>query len=1248
MMRIAALFDRAPEGIAEGERTAYGPSGFRYIFRLFSSPDIRDPLPFRDFLDSIRGSDLFIVMCREDPHLIPRFDEIVSSCGTDVPLLVRSDDVEVTRGYRGLFGGSDLEYFELVKYLDRGIDLNLDVIPLIVSNLEHGTEHALPHPFRRRYDGVYHPDRPEGISLEDYLSRMEPRSITVGLMFSGLALKNGGAPHIDRLIRAFEEDGISVIPVFYSAVAFGTEGIPPADDVMRRYFTICGVPVIDALVLSSPFSLLVSSGGDPADPGSNIFRDVLGVPVFAMTGSSGRYMRYSDCIREGVRTDVRTQTVLPEMDGQILAFPVSERPGPSSPPSPVDEGIEGLSRLIRGWASLRRKPASEKRIAVLVYQTRPDRGHIANAAGLDTPASLLRLLERLRDEGYRVEGIPPSSDDLMRMMLSRPGNDAGELCEADLEGSGCPVLPSSEYAGFFSDLPEFDRSSMSEVWGDPPGDVFLTSGGIAVPGILFGNVFLGYQPMRGADRDIDIHDRDAPVHHQYLAFYRWIGEVFHADAVIHFGTHGSLEWLPGKSLGLSSECYPRMVMEGIPNICPYIVNDPGEGLQARRRSCAVLVSHLPPTMVESGSYGDLKVVDGLLQEHIANSSSPGYDDGALLAALRDVLVRSGMGADVGVSEDTGIESMRGLLPSVHAYLSDIEGALIKKGLHILGEAPAGEDLDDFIAMALPPSFKKDGDAYGAVKGLIPRLRSVGFSPDGCAEMAESAGFGEGAVREAVEMISRVIAPRILDAQREIDSIMDALNGRYVLPSPSGSVTGGNLNILPTGRNMYGLDPRRVPTMAAYSLGTEMADALTRRYLDDRGSFPESVAVVLWATDVIKNSGADVGMVLSLLGVRPEWDDEGAVAGLSLIPAEELGRPRADVTVRITGLFRDMFPELISLINSGVALASSSDDEGGNVIRRNIRDDVLSQMESSIPEDEARRNAMLRVFGPDDGSYGFGMDLDRWDDVGDLADSYVRHGGHGFDEDGRAVGCPDRFASRIAASDVLFKSMADREIDAVDTDDVFGFLGGMMAVKRSLGAEPVSYIGDASCPSGLRVRTVREELRRIFHSKVNNPRYVDGLMAHGYRGVLEISKMTDNVFGWSATADVVDEWMYGSIVGSYLDRDEVREWMAEYNPFAVMHMIERLFEASERGLWNADADVLERLKGYYEEAESSSEGMSDPSSPRAAPRSQQDVQEQRPSHHRHHDAHWEPRRSQDLRNAVRAFEQRRPDAGRCGE
>lgn len=1158
-------------------------SEYRFIY--FDLEEYTNPVHFESMIKQVSDCNLTIIEVKDIPETYDRFDRLISKLIDDTDILLHSANRASNDAHRNLFSGSDEYYVQLMRYLNFGLDINMPGIATLISNNVSGTNIPLPRPNRHRYDGLYVPTYGDAICPKDEENPCRP---CVGLMFSSLLWSGEDTAHIDAVIHEFESRNVSVIPVFYTAIAFASEGVPTPEDVVKRYFTDDNEPIVDAIVVSSPFSMTSVSGNTGRN--ENFISKLVDVPIFHIMTSRDRYLNYSRCLNAGKVTDIRTQTVLPEMDGQIITYPVAEHMEneSSSKLSPVHGRIIALVELVCNWINLSKKENCNKKIAILVYQNRPDKGHIANAAGLDTPASLIRLVERLISEGYSIDSFPEDPATLVDMMVENIGNDADDRSENELRALDPRTMNNSEYRRTFDEIPDFDHDMMKEQWGEPPGNIMLLDDSILIPGMAFGNLFLGYQPMRSSpNSNVDIHDTSVSTTHQYLAYYRWIRDVFKADAILHFGTHGSLEWLPGKSLGLSEECFPEMILSNIPNICPYIVNDPGEGIQAKRRTGAVLISHLPPSMVKSGNHGGMERLDNLISELRMKEHSPGYITGPMLSEIRKELSDTGIGASLGIDPGCTDKMLLSSIATIHDYLDDLAGTLIKYGFHILGNHPEDSELDEFISSCLPMEFRVDKELCDIIYSLLPSFRQCGYDFDECMNILSTSDkehVSEEMLRHLLETIHALI-----NTNQEIDSIIDALNGKYVMPSPSGSVTKGDSNIFPTGRNFYGIDPHSVPSWTSYENGKRMASDLISRYTSDKGTYPKSVTVVLWATDVVKNGGEDVSMVLALMGLIPIWDSSGIVTGLYAIPLEELGRPRIDVTIRITGLFRDMFGNIIDLLDDGVNIvASLNESTNDNKLRSNIQENILSSMKEGIPEDEARKHSSLRIFGPDIGNYGFGMDLDSPGGFTRMADEYIGYGCFGYSKGSPPIGSRASFIRRIVSSDMLVKNMTDREIDALDTDDVFGFLGGLMAVQRSEGKKPDAFIIDSSVQDRLRIRTIGQELGFIFQSKICNPKYIEGLKRHGYRGAMEISKMTDNLIGWGITGDAVEDWMYEEVVSSYLDDEETRQWMIDSNPYAITHIIEQLFRAVSEGLWTCDEDILNRLRGYYQDAEAAIE------------------------------------------------------------
>ncbi|WP_343710220.1 cobaltochelatase subunit CobN, partial [Mycobacterium sp.] len=766
--------------------------------------------------------------------------------------------------------------------------------------------------------------------------------------------------------------------------------------------------------------------------------------------------------------------------------------------------------------------------------------------------------------------------------------------------AGNPIRVSAkDYRAWFATLPADFTAAIQQHWGPPPGELFVDrsndpDGDIVIAAMQAGNVVVMVQPPRGfGENPVAIyHDPDLPPSHHYLACYHWLGselpQGFGAHAVVHLGKHGNLEWLPGKTLGLSAACASDVALGDLPLVYPFLVNDPGEGTQAKRRAHAVLVDHLIPPMARAETYGDIARLEQLLDEHAAIAAL----DPAKLPAIRQqiwTLMRAAkMDHDLGLhhlTERPEDHSFDEMLLHVDGWLCEIKDVQIRDGLHILGEKPSGEaELDLVLAIlrarqlfggehAVPGlrqalGLAEDGsderssvDAVEAqARDLVAALQKSGWDPGTVDLVTDDPG-----VAAVLRFAATEVVPRLAGTSTEVDVVLRALDGRFVAAGPSGSPLRGLVNVLPTGRNFYSVDPKAVPSKLAWETGVAMADSLLARYRDDYGDWPASVGLSVWGTSAMRTAGDDIAEVLALLGVRPVWDEASRrVVGLAPIPPTELGRPRIDVTVRISGFFRDAFPHAVTMLDDAVQLVAGLDEpETDNYVRAHAQADLAAHGD--------RRRSTTRIFGSKPGTYGAGLlqlvDSRNWRDDADLAQVYTAWGGYAYGRglDGApAVDDMNRAYRRIA---VAAKNTDTREHDIADSDDYFQYHGGMVATVRALtGQSPAAYIGDNTRPDAVRTRTLSEETTRVFRSRVVNPRWMTAMRRHGYKGAFEMAATVDYLFGYDATAKVMADWMYEHLTESYLLDPQNRAFLAESNPWALHGMAERLLEAVGRGMW----------------------------------------------------------------------------------
>ncbi|HEV7869979.1 MAG TPA: cobaltochelatase subunit CobN, partial [Modestobacter sp.] len=851
--------------------------------------------------------------------------------------------------------------------------------------------------------------------------------------------------------------------------------------------------------------------------------------------------------------------------------------------------------------------------------------------GLDTPASVVRLLAAMSGAGYDIgpvdgpEALPGvadlDGDALVHALIAAGGQDENWLTEEQLSGN--PVrISAAEYQAFFDTLPAELREAMQQHWGPAPGALFVDGSGddqaIVFAALRAGNVVVMVQPPRGfGENPIAIyHDPDLPPSHHYLAAYWWLRSVFGAHAMVHVGKHGNLEWLPGKTVGMSAACGPDAALGDLPLVYPFLVNDPGEGTQAKRRAHATLVDHMVPPMARADSYGDIARLEQLLDEH-ANIAAM---DPAKLPAVRQqiwtLLQAAKLDHDLGLTERPEDDHFDEMILHVDGWLCEIKDSQIRDGLHVLGAPPSGRNRIDLVLAML-----RARQIWGGAVALPGLREALGLTEDGTAGLratdaieAQASALVEGMeaagwTRDAVDdVVSRVlgtandqaaavlrfavdeVVPRLARTTDELDMTLHALEGGYVPAGPSGSPLRGLVNVLPTGRNFYSVDPRAIPSRLAWETGSAMAESLVERYRADHdGEFPRSVGLSVWGTSAMRTSGDDVAEVLALLGVRPVWDDASRrVTGLAPIPLEELGRPRIDVTVRISGFFRDAFPHVVTMLDDAVTLAASLEEpDADNFVRAHVEADVADHGD--------RRRATTRVFGSKPGAYGAGLlsliDSRDWRGDADLAEVYAVWGGYAYGRGLDGVNARPDMETAYRRIAVAAKNVDTREHDIADSDDYFQYHGGMVATVRALtGTAPAAYIGDSTRPEQVKTRSLVEETSRVFRARVVNPRWLAAMRRHGYKGAFELAATVDYLFGYDATTGVVADWMYEKLAQTYVLDPENRAFMEKSNPWALHGIAERLLEAVDRDMWaEPDPALLAELQRAYLETEGDLEG-----------------------------------------------------------
>jgi cobaltochelatase CobN len=1028
---------------------------------------------------------------------------------------------------------------------------------------------------------------------------------------------SGNTAFVDTLCAALAEHGARPLPVFCASLRSADQELAallePADAVITTVLAAGGAAAADA-----------TSEGD-WDAGVLAGLDVPVLQGLCLTSSRAQWEASNAALAP---IDAAMQVAIPEFDGRLITVPFSfKEEGPDGIPRyAADPGRAArLAGIAVRHARLARTPNAAKRVAVMLSSYPTKHSRVGNAVGLDTPASAVALLRAMRAAGYDLgDGFPEDGDELIHALIAAGGHDTEWLTEEQLRAAPARV-PLAAYRRFLSELPNGLASAITSHWGAPPGELYTdeSTGDIVLACLRFGNVVLMIQPPRGfGENPVAIyHDPDLPPSHHYLAAYRWLAHDFGADAIVHLGKHGTLEWLPGKGLGLSAECAPDAVLGDLPLVYPFIVNDPGEGTQAKRRAHAVIVDHLVPPMARADTYGELAKLEQLLDEYATVAALDPDKLPALRAQIWSLIQAAHLHQDLGVEAQPGSAEFDDFVLHIDGYLCEVKDAAIRDGLHVLGAAPDGEALVNLVLVIL-----RAPQLWSARWGALPGLRAALGLPEGSDTALADTDRYERTARALVEAIaatdwdptqapaiaSRILAtpttttsatstssapqasqvthvlefactevvPRLRATAGEIDAVLHALDGGYIPAGPSGSPTRGLVNVLPTGRNFYSVDPKAIPSRNSFTTGLALADSLLARHLADEGEYPRCVGLTVWGTSAMRTQGDDIAEVLALIGCRPVWDDASRrVTGFEIVPLAELGRPRIDVTLRISGFFRDAFPHVIALLDDAIGAVAALDEPAeSNYLRAHALDDQASHGDW--------RRATTRIFGSKPGAYGAGLlpliDARNWRDDADLAEVYAVWGGYAYGRDLDGVHARPDMEGAFRRIAVAAKNVDTREHDIADSDDYFQYHGGMVAMVRSLtGRNPAAYIGDSAVPDAPKTRTLAEETRRVFRSRVVNPRWIAAMRRHGYKGAFELAATVDYLFGYDATAGVVPDWMYEQLAASYVFDEETRAFMQQSNPWALRGITERLMEAASRGLWEApDPKTLDQLRQTY--------------------------------------------------------------------
>ena len=1230
---------------------------------------------------------VIVIRCHGPLSCIPGFDKLKAACIARAQSLVlisgtgentsefsetinsTADVMQTAAGYLDLGGVSN--FGELFRFLsDR----------LMLTGYGYAAASSMPE------HGIYLPET-DSATYEDWQRQADPSKPTVAVLFYRAHRMSGNTGFIDALSQALQDKGVNALCIFTSSLKSMENGRPAVFQLIEGK--------ADVLISTLSFALAEVNTGSVTSPGEAIGAlERLGVPVVQAI-ASGMPRGAWEGSRRGLNAlDTAVNVAIPEFDGRIITVPLSFKERSASADN-LYVGHEERAQRIAGIASrlaaLQRTPNHEKRIAFVLTNSAAKASQIGGAVGLDSPASLLTILRAMRTRRYSISAVPETSDELMQDLLSHGTYDDLH----PLDPAQAKRFSRSAYRKIFAGFPERSARRMRDFWGEPqeqgPGTrptkktdkkLLPTIGGKIVSidmeepwgddhDYLFasmdlGNALIALQPPRGygLDPDAIYHTPDLPPTHHYAAFYSWLATSqseggWGAHAIVHMGKHGTLEWLPGKGIGLSEECYPDLLLGDLPLVYPFILNDPGEGSQSKRRAHAVIVDHLTPPMTTAQTYGALAELNQLVNEYYSVEKLDPVKLPYLQQQIWELVQRTNLKADLDMRTmltrergdhthewddaltpegiPTTLASMTGnevahLVEDLDGYLCELGLANIRDGLHILGEMPplpemlrsltrlanAGvPSLQASLATAfgfdLSTLLDRPGQRLGEDQKIFGThcythadvLEAIDRASLDLFTILETSGFNAAKIGETQRAILGLetqeiavvlnfacmeLVPRLEQTGDEIEHLLDSLEGKYIPAGPAGAPTRGMAHVLPSGRNFYAVDPRALPSQAAWRVGQQLAREAIERFRTEEGRYPEMMGLSVWGTSQMRTQGDDIAEAFAFLGVQPIWNLQSRrLENIAVIPLEQLGRPRVDVALRISGFFRDAFPHLIELFDQAVSLIVELDEPlDQNFPRKHYLADL--EIYKDIPEHEAEAKARYRIFGSKPGSYGAGIlpliETGNWQNDLDFARTFLAWGGYAYGKGANGVDAQSVFAERLKSIEVALHNQDNREHDIFDSDDYFQFHGGMLASIRALtGNQPKAYFGDSSRPDAARVRDLKEEALRVYRSRVINPKWIESIKRHGYKGGLELAATVDYIFGFDATAQIAPDFVYEGLAEHYALSSEMREFFAKSNPWALNAIAERLLEAAKRELWESPSpETLEALRGVLFDTE----------------------------------------------------------------
>ena len=1059
-------------------------------------------------------------------------------------------------------------YFLSLQYWLAGSDDNVaNMVKLLVNRYSANERSALKgtlqvdDPTEYPDIGVYHPRLKSRIVAD--INKL-PRSTkkykgTVGLLIMRSYVLAGNSRHYDAVIDALEKQGLRVIAAFSS----GLDSRP----AIEKFFIKEGKTQVDAVVSLTGFSLV----GGPAYNDSKAAAAMLSkldVPYLAAQPLEFQSLEQWEGSNHGLMPVEATMMVaIPEIDGATVPGVFggrSEHADQVRDMQPHPERISALVDKVNRIVTLRNTRRADRKLAMVIFNFPPNAGSTGTAAYLSVYRSMFNTLKKLKQEGYTVE-LPESVDALRDSLLK--GNAEQYGTDANVHA----MIATDDHLRRETWLKEIEAQ-----WGPAPGKHQTNGSHLFVLGAEFGNVFIGIQPAFGYEGDpmrLLFEKGFAPTH-AFSAFYRYLREDFGTHAVLHFGTHGALEFMPGKQVGMSAACWPERLIGDLPNYYLYAANNPSEGAIAKRRAAATLISYLSPALSQAGLYKGLLDLKDSVQRWRGLSPDTPETEKQMLAELVQAQAAE---MDMASLEPTwDIAAAEKHILKITADIIELEQTLIPEGLHVIGDSMTEEARKDLLLAMAEPMEIELNEAAAAVL-------AAGGTPK---KALQAAGLQNNKAQlQQFEQMAHIA--KLLAEEHELDAIIHALDARFVSP-----VAGGDLlrtpEILPTGRNLHGFDPFRMPSAFAVTEGARQADIIIQRHLQDGNEFPKSIALVLWGTDNLKSEGAPLAQALYLMGARPRFDSYGRLCGAELIPLDELARPRIDVVVTTSGIFRDLLPMQTKLLAEAAYLAAAAEE---SIEDNFIRKHALEYQQQHGCDLET---AALRVFSNADGAYGSNVnqliDSGTWNEEDELVDTYQSRKCFAYGRSGEPTQQSELLTSVLSSVDLTYQNVESVELGVTSLDHYFDTLGGISrSVKRSKGVEVPVYIGDQTRGKDV-VRTLSEQVELETRTRMLNPKFYEALLEHGYEGVSQIESHITNTMGWSATTGQVANWVYEQITQTYVLDEAMRERLAALNPAASVKVANRLIEAHERDYWKPDEETLEALRKAGDILEDRLEGI----------------------------------------------------------